>query len=296
MRLEQDVTTDTELAGEERDDRNILMNGDSAAVSPKNVFKGIGIFAHLDEASFDKLEDIFVTVIKNIKMDIISYNCLVDGLYIVVAGEVDVMLPEYDKPIAVLGEGNSFGEMSVIEKGETASATVRVSSHTAEFLFCENAKLERLISEDSIFAHGFYKSAAMMMSSRLRNSNDKINNEIAKGVISAAQLIEDLELDEKIQQTSERLDEAGYNIVSKLSVMLTDIRELLQADEIPVDKLRKVCKNLEEVYYGESQKFDRLTQEMQLIEQYFENLKRMIDGNRQLAVRGDSSLFHHKED
>lgn len=293
MRIEQDVGSNNDTA---EDDRNDPMNGDSSALTTRKVFKGIGIFAHLSESSFDKLDDIFVSVIKNIKTDIISYNCFASGVFIVVAGEVDVMLPEYDKPIAVLGKGNSFGEMSLIEKGETASATVRVSSSTAEFLYCENSKLEQLISEDSVFAHGFYKSAAMMMSSRLRNSNDKINNEIAKGVISAAELIEELELDDKIQQTSERLDEAGYKIVSKLSVMLADVRELVQMDkDVPVDRIKEICKGIEAVYYGESQNFDRLSQEMQLIEQYFENLKRMIDGNRQLAVRGDSSLFHHKD-
>ncbi|MDH5738371.1 MAG: hypothetical protein OEZ23_08665, partial [Gammaproteobacteria bacterium] len=68
---------------------------------------------------------------------------------------------------------------------------------------------------------------------------------------------------------------------------LMESEEALEAKE-----LKKMYDLLMEVYYGESQKFDRLSQEMQLIQQYFDNLKRMIDGNRELVVRGDSSLFH----
>lgn len=267
------------------------MNGGSA-VADKNPYEEIPIFSQLNRESLTRLHDLFTKITKKKNFTIIKYKEPVAGIYIVVSGEVSVILPEYEKPIATLGPGSCFGEMSLVEKGESASATVQVSSGKAEFLYCEMAKLEQQIEKDTIFANGFYKSAAHLMSSRLRQSNDKINNEIARGVISAAELIETLELDSKIQQTSGRLDDAGENIVTKLTLALSTIREMIETGKVSKDKLVEVGDLIEEVYYGEFQNFDRLSQEMQLIQQYFDNLKRMIDGNRQLAVRGDSDLFY----
>lgn len=267
------------------------MNGKSA-VADKDPYEDIPIFSQLNPESLDRLHDLFSKVTKKKNFKIIKYKEPVAGIFIVMSGEVSVFLPEYEKPIATLGAGSCFGEMSLVEKGESASATVQVNSGEAEFLFCEIARLEQQIEKDTVFANGFYKSAAHLMSSRLRQSNDKINNEIARGVISAAELIETLELESKIQQTSNRLDDAGENIVSKLTVALSAIREMIKTGEVSKDSLIEVGDLVEEVYYGEFQNFDRLSQEMQLIQQYFDNLKRMIDGNRQLAVRGDSDLFY----
>ena len=269
------------------------MNSEPAVALDNNTFANIPVFSHMDEPSLDRLNSLFEKVIKNKNAQIISYHQAVDGIYVLSSGEVEIILPEYEKPIAVLGSGNCFGEMSLIEPGETASATVKVSSDTAEFLFCKLGRIQKVIEEDGNFARGFFESAAALMSHRLRQSNHKINNEIARGVISASKLIEDIELDSKIQQTSTRLDDAGYNIVARLSKSLASLRDMIENPEsVSADEIKRVYEVLLEVYYGESQKFDRLSQEMQLIQQYFENLKRMIDGNRELVIRGDSSLFH----
>lgn len=103
-----------------------------------------------------------------------------DCIYIIEEGEVEVLRASSDpaaepQAIALLGRGEFFGEMSMIEKS-TRSATVRA---------CGSVRLLMLTTEDfysfaKIFKNGFTVviiNIARILSQRLRQTNVKLMRE-----------------------------------------------------------------------------------------------------------------------
>jgi len=89
----------------------------------------------------------------------------VDSLYIVIEGELDVILPPR-KVIGDMGTGDLIGEMSLIEK-RPPSATVAVTSD-AKLLAIPHAIMRERLQRDTGFAARFYHALAVLLSDRMR--------------------------------------------------------------------------------------------------------------------------------
>jgi len=92
-------------------------------------------------------------------------NCM----YVVLSGQVEIIQTNEGKEVrlAVLGEGNFFGEMAIFEK-EKRSATVRTVGDV-HLLTIDKKNFLRRIHEDPSLAYHLVQS----MSNRIRNLNLK---------------------------------------------------------------------------------------------------------------------------
>lgn len=80
-----------------------------------------------------------------------------DNFYVIVSGEVKV-LNDAAIPIATLGVGEVFGEMSLLSD-ENASATVQASQEV-EILYIDNRKFKKILSKYPVLQHYFTRLLA----------------------------------------------------------------------------------------------------------------------------------------
>ena len=254
-------------------------------------FEEIPIFKRMDQASRKLLPDHLEKQEYIQGEKIITAGNEVKGIYILCAGRIGIFLPDYDHPVADQGPGSAFGEMALIEGDSKASADVVVSSESAVTLFCPKVKFNQLLEENPLFAKGFYQSASLMLSTRLRQTNEKVVREVGRAIKIMDQMFDESGLVNKIKQTQGELDEAGGSIMGKLMHVIPLIERI--ADEAPeIGSLSLDLKHkIEDVFLIESQKFDRISQEMNLLMQYFENLKIVASGGEPKKIKGDKNLF-----
>lgn len=94
-----------------------------------------------------------------------------DCMYVLQQGEVDVLIKKDDADVcvAVLKEGDFFGEMAIFEK-EFRSATIRARGEVWALALEKKAFLRR-VHEDPSLAFRILEK----MSNRIRTLNDKLN-------------------------------------------------------------------------------------------------------------------------
>ena len=85
---------------------------------------------------------------------ILFRGATVDGLHVVLAGRVAVMVKLPNKgvvPVAELGPGEVFGETSIVEMG-TAGAAVKAVEDGTEVLVIPQEAFRRVLQQDEAFA------------------------------------------------------------------------------------------------------------------------------------------------
>ena len=97
---------------------------------------------------------------------LITEGVPVDTLYIVLDGELDVVVGTQQRKVAHLLPGEMVGEMSFID-ARPPSATVRAASN-AVVCAVSTAKLKDALARDTAFAARFYKALATFLSDRVR--------------------------------------------------------------------------------------------------------------------------------
>lgn len=258
-------------------------------------FDEIPLFAELDQECHDKVRELFHPLLCKKEEYILKYGYDVPGIYVVVRGKVTVQT-ENLKMLAELGPGSSFGEMSLIERNMRASASVKATSDPLELMFCKKEQFMDLIRSDQEFANSFYKCVSSVLSSRLRSANRTVSEEIAKGMAYISKMIEENNIESKLMQTQQDLNTTGDSIVSKLVHVMPHLDDLQKNHDDISEKVEDLKGKLEDVFLIESQKFDRISQQMGLIMQIFENVYRAVNGAEQLGLRGDAFLFHKVDD
>lgn len=254
-------------------------------------FREIPIFRYFDSEARQHLIRCFTRMVKHRGDQLLSFGKAVPGIYIIVDGEVAVTVPKIEQHLALLHRGQSFGEMSLIESGETASANIIVSSSEVKLVFCSTADFQNLLQQVAGCAHAFYKGAAHLLSTRLRNVNTHISEEIAAGQQLIASMLSQSELGRHLSITRSEVNRTGDAVVGKLMQVMPTVDMLLQKYPTAQDLIQQLKTQLEEIFLIDAQNFDRISQQLDLILQHFENLKRVASGGSMLPVKGDQNLF-----
>ena len=98
-----------------------------------------------------------------------------DALYIIKSGTVRVSKVDFngdDELLALLGEGEHFGEFSILDR-EIRSADI-TANESCSLIEINADEIKRLLSDDCKIAAKIYKAFAVTLSNRLRESNENL--------------------------------------------------------------------------------------------------------------------------
>jgi len=133
------------------------------------------LFEMLSRDELELLASLFQTRSYNDKEQVFSQGDPGDGLYLISAGEVDVVrgLGPAERVVATLGTPEFFGEMSVIDK-EFRSATVRARGETELYFL----SVQNLMAFRRSFRDGFtfvVINISRVLSARLRQTTARLS-------------------------------------------------------------------------------------------------------------------------
>ena len=111
----------------------------------------IEIFSQVEEGLRDRIEALFLSETYQEGENVTIFGEPVQGLYLLDTGQVQVSIPGYEGILATLEAGASFGELSLFNENDVASATVTVSSESADLLFCPVTHLITSIRSGAVF-------------------------------------------------------------------------------------------------------------------------------------------------
>ncbi|WP_141734326.1 Crp/Fnr family transcriptional regulator [Oligoflexus tunisiensis] len=254
-------------------------------------FREIPLFRYFETDARQELPNWFTWKQAKRGEVILSYGKPVPGIFIIASGEVAVSIPNVDSPLALLRSGQCFGEMSLVEEVETASATVTVHSAEVRLMFCAAGDFKKILVNMPGCAYSFYKGAALLLSSRLRQVNSKLNEQLSEFHNLITDVLKDSQVSRQLTETMSEVNETGANVVTKLMQImpvLNNLHKKFPAAKLDIEQLQKV---LEEVFLVDSQNFDRISQQLDLIYQQFENIKRVANGGTAIPLAGDRNLF-----
>ncbi len=133
------------------------------------TLKKVPLFSDLTTNEIDEIAPLFKLHKIRKNNVVLNINESGDYLYIVKYGQVKIVVPdesgEEDQVLAFLGQGNYFGEMSLLT-GEPTSAAVKTSLDS-EFLVLDKELFLGLLKRYSALSY----KISMILSSRLRNRN-----------------------------------------------------------------------------------------------------------------------------
>jgi hypothetical protein len=206
-------------------------------------------------------------------------------------GEVIVSIPEFEGILATLGEGKSFGELSLFNADDKASATVTVATDSAEMSFCPRQALMQALADDELLAAGFYHGSALLVADRLRKTNQKIGGEIAESIKMASGLIEEISSSGNLGFAQQELQDAGSHIVSGMTDILKRLLVMKQTGEpVTHEDVSRLADQAKDIYYSEFQVFEVVHRQLKVLGQHLDNVNRILSGQEMAEVDEDLSF------
>ncbi len=252
----------------------------------------IPVFVFFEGEARDKLGEILEPQIRTKGERLLTRGREVEGLYVIVEGLCEVSIPNMSAPLAVLSRGQCVGEMSLLlDEVEAASADVIVTSDDAKLFFCSATRFQDFLINVPGSAAAFYQGASYLLSTRLRLVNSRLSEQLAVGHNLITDFIKDSEVHLHLSETRSELSQTGDTVVGKLMQLVPFIQGISKNFPDAQQELEALQNKIEEIFLIDSQNFDRISQQLDLITQHFENLQRVANGGQAVPLRGDRSLF-----
>ena len=251
----------------------------------------IPIFKYLNSENASLLSENFGILEYEKGQVIVEFGKAVEGIYIINEGKVEVQAEKFDTSLAVLDKGSCFGEMSLIEDIDLASANLVVQTDSVRLLYCSKEAFKKLLKLHPVIEASFYKGVSELLSQRLRNTNKRVVEKLYQAYEVINNLIEKSNLLKYLGKTRQEIDDTGSNIVSGVFEILPILDEVIEQDPEKYKELGKSKVTIEKILLTESHNFDKISQELDLILQYFLNVCRFLKGEQLVSIRGDTNLF-----
>lgn len=250
----------------------------------------IPFFQYLTPMTARKIAPLFRIVTHQKGEDIITFGNEVPGLFIIAQGSVEIFTEERKTRLATLSPGAIFGEMSLIEN-QLASATVAAASDNTRLLLCGKQAFHNVIHDDFVFAAAFYKGASKLLSERLRLTNAKIELELAKSRDLLNEMMKQDGILDKIGHARGQVNDTGESVLEDLAGVLPQIKQIEQKAPEHAHAIQEIYQAVETVVLIHSQNFDIISQQLDLIRQYIQNVHNLLAGREISEVQGDTNVF-----
>lgn len=160
-----------------------------------NFLRDTDIFQGLDERHLRTIGTICHEVSFQEGETIVEENAPSDELYVIVDGEVEILVDpktidveggveSTPAGIVTLGPGQTFGEMGLVDYG-LRSASAQVASKETRLLALHRADLNRLCEEDHELGYRLMRNIAAELAFKIRNTDLMLRERLLWGSVSA---------------------------------------------------------------------------------------------------------------
>lgn len=152
----------------------------------KEILRNIGFFSTLEEKDLLLIADISKEVNYEQGTTIFKEGEKAGSLFIVIDGTVKIYKDadfENKKVLASFSKMDVFGELSVFD--ELPRSATAVSSLNTKCLVINSGDLNKLMSENQEFTVRLLKQVIKTVSSRIRITNEKLQNNIFWGITAS---------------------------------------------------------------------------------------------------------------
>ncbi len=187
----------------------------------------VPIFQFVPEASLKALGALARVVEKNKGDLVLMQGEPVPGIYLVGEGLAGVHASKPDRLLFHLKPGESFGEMSFLEKAK-ASATIRAELKATKLILFMNADLTDLVERDPVFGRSIYQGMALALSKKLRTTTAKLATELSASQEILTQLNQSGEAPSERATLVSAVAETHKTITTQLEASLRGIEDLIK--------------------------------------------------------------------
>lgn len=234
----------------------------------------VPVFQFVSPDATQKLARVAKVVEKNKGDAVLMHGEPVQGIYIVAEGAVGVYPPGAGRPLVTLGVGESFGEMSFLEKTK-ASVTIRGEQPGTKLVVLVQSELKSLVDEDAELGRALFHGMALTLSQKLRTTTDRITAELHVG----RQLLLDLTSEEattKLQSLPEEVVQQNAAIMSGLDGSLKLAEELARKLPEKAGSLNEVVLKIRETKAQCQQFYPRLSRHISAITNFIASMEEFI--------------------
>ncbi len=134
-----------------------------------NLLRGLPIFEGLGDGELRKIARLFTQKLYRPGEKIFNKGDSGNEAYVVMRGQVDIVLEEKGKPIATIGNGQIFGELAFLDGA--ARVAMAVASQASIVLVIQRSAFNVLAQREPHLGMMVMRNVAMELSNRLRRSN-----------------------------------------------------------------------------------------------------------------------------
>jgi hypothetical protein len=134
-----------------------------------NLLRALPFFEGLGDGELRKIARLFTQKLFRPNEKIFSKGDLGNEAYVVMRGQIDIVLEEGSKPIATLGNGQIFGELAFLDG--TARAAMAIASQASILLVIQRVAFNDLVHHEPHLGMVVMRNIALELSARLRKTN-----------------------------------------------------------------------------------------------------------------------------
>ena len=138
-----------------------------------NLLRGLPIFDGLGDGELRKIARLFTQKLFKPGERIFNKGDLGNEAYVVMRGQVDILLDEKSSPVASLGNGQIFGEMAFLDGA--ARVALALASQPSILLVIQRSAFIALTQNEPHLGMVVMRNIAMELSNRLRKANAALN-------------------------------------------------------------------------------------------------------------------------
>lgn len=257
----------------------------------KVFLKNIPLFKYMPQGAGEAFSPYFHVMRFAANSEVLKFNSSVAGLFFIVKGEVIVYGDDYKVELNRLKEGSAFGEMSLIDH-QLSSANLKANEQGCVCILCRRKDFHLLLAKNKSYSVAFYRAAAELLSERLRKQNLRLSKEVEKIDYLLDKVNDKDNLFTHLNKAKEAVEGVGVNIFSKLKEVFPLVENLEKFNDEEISKIgQNIKSNISHVLKLDLQSFDVVAQQLSLIYQHVENLRRISQGQSLVELSGDKNIF-----